>query len=216
MKRPLLNRLGYLLTAAGLVLLCIASYRLWGTNLFASRSQAAAVQTLERRWTAQDRGTDAVPASRLAPGTAFAVISIPRLHVLGRPSVFPVVEGDGLAQLDRGAVGHHRDTAMPGRDGNLVLAGHRNGHGEPFRHLDELQVGDRILIASAAGRHTYVLDGELARAAPSDIGVMDPIPAKTGATRPGRYITLITCTPQFSTRYRMIWWGHLAEAARRQ
>ena len=212
MRRPLLQRLGYVLTAAGLALLCVAGYRLWGSNLVAARSQAATVERLERGWAARDPGGDAVRASRVAPGTELAVVSIPRLHELGRPSVFPIVEGDAPAQLDLGAVGHHPGSALPGRRGNLVLAGHRNGHGEPFRYLDLLRAGDRVLLSPAAGNHVYVLDRLLARTEPSDVGVMDPVPAGMGVSDPGAYLTLITCTPQFSTRYRMIWWGHLVRS----
>ncbi len=223
--RLVLTVLGYLLTAAGLVVGLALAYQLWGTNLTAARTQAMAIQQLQASWLRQhqehqdhqDRGIQppTLPAPPLQ-GTPFAIIALPRLHTLGEPSLFPIVEGDGPAQLDRGAVGHEPGTAMPGQVGNVVLAGHRNSHGEPFRHLDQLQQGDRILVATADRRHrrfisVYVLDKQLAQTTPSDIGVMAPIPTKLGVTRPGRYLTLITCTPQFSTKYRMIWWGHLEE-----
>jgi sortase A len=199
-----------LVLVTGLVLGLVAANQLWWANMAAARNQTATVKRLIRGWTSQQRGTGpATQATAPELGGAFAIISIPRLHMLGLPDVFPVVEGVGRSQLDRGAVGHDPGTAMPGRAGNFVLAGHRNGHGEPFRHLDKLQAGDSILITTADNRYTYVLDRRLPRTTPSNVGVMAPIPAGMGAVGPGRYLTLITCTPQFSTRYRMVWWGHL-------
>ncbi|MFB7942033.1 class E sortase, partial [Streptomyces sp. NPDC056049] len=46
---------------------------------------------------------------------------------------------------------------------------------------------------------------------PSNIAVIDPIPKGSGFTAPGRYITLTTCTPEFTSTYRMIVWGKLVE-----
>jgi sortase A len=48
-------------------------------------------------------------------------------------------------------VGHHGagvlKTAMPqDRTGNLGLAAHRNGHGEPFRCINKLVAGDTVVV----------------------------------------------------------------------
>ena len=32
-----------------------------------------------------------------------------------------------------------------------------------------------------------------------------------GFTEPGRYITLTTCTPEFTSKYRLIVWGKMVE-----
>ncbi|MGW4700153.1 class E sortase, partial [Streptomyces sp. NPDC004285] len=34
---------------------------------------------------------------------------------------------------------------------------------------------------------------------------------QSGFTAPGRYITLTTCTPEFTSTYRMIVWGKLVD-----
>jgi sortase A len=208
-RRRIVRLLGSLALAIGLVLASGAVYQLWWTNVAPARDRLATVQRLTRSWTSHNGARPAPPTATPERDSAFAIISIPRFHALGTTDVFPVVEGFDRPQLDRGAVGHGPGTAMPGAVGNLVLAAHRSGHGEPFRHLDKLQVGDAILITTAAHRYTYVLDRQLPRTTPSDVGVMAPVPQKLGVTGPGRYLTLITCTPRFSTRYRMVWWGHL-------
>jgi sortase A len=46
---------------------------------------------------------------------------------------------------------------------------------------------------------------------PSNTKVLDPIPQGSGFTAPGRYITLTTCTPEFTSTYRMIVWGKMVE-----
>ena len=41
--------------------------------------------------------------------------------------------------------------------------------------------------------------------------MIDPVPPGSGFTEPGRYITLTTCTPEFTSKYRMIVWGKMVE-----
>ena len=41
--------------------------------------------------------------------------------------------------------------------------------------------------------------------------VLAPIPKGSGFTQPGRYITLTTCTPEFTSKYRLIVWGKMVE-----
>ena len=41
--------------------------------------------------------------------------------------------------------------------------------------------------------------------------MLEPVPAGSGFTEPGRYITLTTCTPEFTSTYRLIVWGKMVE-----
>ncbi|MEU8528207.1 MULTISPECIES: class E sortase [Streptomyces] len=144
-------------------------------------------------------------------GAPLGEISIPRLAELGYPARFPVAQGiDKARVLNDGAVGHYPDTELPGEEGNFGLAGHRNLHGEPFRHLDELRVGDEVVVRTASAAYHYVLDRQLPQTDADNYSVLDPIPPESGYRSPGRYITLTTCTPEFTSDYRLIWWGHLA------
>ncbi|MBF9072405.1 class E sortase [Streptacidiphilus fuscans] len=143
---------------------------------------------------------------------AFAVIRIP---VLGL--VFPVAEGvDKYAVLNHGYIGHYPGTAMPGQPGNFAVAGHRNTHGQPFRYLDQVHVGDVVIVEVQGWDYVYRIDSVLPQTEASDGTVILPEPyssvhpsAQYGYRTPGHYITLTTCTPAFTSLYRMVLWGHL-------
>ncbi|MFE2294399.1 class E sortase [Streptomyces sp. NPDC059452] len=141
---------------------------------------------------------------------AYAVLRIPRIGLTA-----PVAEGTGKGGvLDRGYVGHYSRTAQAGQAGNFALAGHRNTHGEPFRRIDRLRPGDRITVETRDAVYTYTVDKGLAQTLPSDSGVIAPVPrsnvtTSVGYSEPGYYLTLTTCTPEFSSRYRLVVWGKL-------
>ncbi|MFE0421031.1 class E sortase [Streptomyces sp. NPDC058953] len=160
----------------------------------------------------EERRAGPVPES----GRAYAVLRIPRLGVTA-----PVAEGVGKRNvLDKGYIGHYPGTARPGRPGNVALAGHRNTHGEPFRYINRLRPGDDIRIETRDGVYVYEVDQQLPRTAPRDIGVIRPVPRSlvvpgAGYREPGSYLTLTTCTPEFSSTHRLIVWGKLVSARAR-
>ncbi|MFF0448172.1 class E sortase [Streptomyces sp. NPDC004609] len=147
---------------------------------------------------------------------AYAILRIPRLGV-----VAPVAEGIGKrGVLDKGYVGHYPGTAQPGRAGNVALAGHRNTHGEPFRYINRLRAGDDIRVETRDAIYVYEVDKALARTSPRDTGVIRPVPRSlvtpsAGYGEPGYYLTLTTCTPEYSSKYRLIVWGKLKSMAPR-
>ncbi|MFF3322092.1 class E sortase [Streptomyces sp. NPDC002889] len=141
---------------------------------------------------------------------AYAVLRIPRLGVTA-----PVAQGIGKrGVLDKGYVGHYPQTAQPGQAGNFAVAGHRNTHGEPFRYIDRLRGGDRIEVATRDAVFVYAVDTALPRTTPRDTGVIAPVPRSlvkpaAGYGERGYYLTLTTCTPEYSSRYRLVVWGKL-------
>ncbi|MGW0633006.1 class E sortase [Streptomyces sp. NPDC002758] len=141
---------------------------------------------------------------------AYAVLTIPRLHLR-----VPVAEGVGKRDvLNKGYVGHYPGTQQPGRAGNFALAGHRNTHGEPFRYLPRLRPGDTVQVETRTATYTYAVDKILPQTSPRDSGVLRPVPRSAvrpayGYTDPGYYLTLTTCTPEFTSRYRLVVWGKL-------
>ncbi|ATY95915.1 class E sortase [Streptomyces bacillaris] len=219
----------------GVVLLLLVAHQLWWTNRLARDDAGRTVQALEREWGAPvslspsppgpEPGAVSTPipvpgpSSSAAPSgeppsprwdQAYAVLRIPRIGLTA-----PVAEGTGKGGvLDRGYVGHYTRTAQAGQAGNFALAGHRNTHGEPFRRIDRLRRGDRITVETREAVYTYTVDQSLARTAPSDSGVIAPVPrsditTSAGYGEPGYYLTLTTCTPEFSSRYRLVVWGKL-------
>ncbi|AEY89620.1 hypothetical protein SHJG_4348 [Streptomyces hygroscopicus subsp. jinggangensis 5008] len=116
--------------------------------------------------------------------------------------------------LNKGYVGHYPGTAQPGRAGNFALAGHRNTHGEPFRYLPRLRRGDAVEVETRTATYTYDVDRILPRTSPVDSAVVRPVPRSLvrpgcGYDEPGYYITLATCAPEFTSRYRLVVWGKL-------
>lgn len=141
---------------------------------------------------------------------AYAILTIPALDLR-----VPVAEGISKSGvLNKGYVGHYPGTQQPGRPGNFALAGHRNTHGEPFRRLDRLGDGDEIVVETKAAVYTYAVDQTLAQTSAHDTGVIRAVPRSLvhpgrGYRDPGYYITLTTCTPEFTSKYRLVVWGTL-------
>ncbi|MCQ8835779.1 class E sortase [Streptomyces malaysiensis] len=162
-------------------------------------------------------GPAAAPARRHGPARSesFAIVRIPRIGLAA-----PIAEGiDKRDVLDRGFVGHYPGTALPGETGNVALAAHRNTHGEPFRHLDRVGPGDTVTITTATGEFRYRVDVVLPQTTSEDGATIQPVPTtayagagkRIGYQKPGRYLTLTTCTPEYSTRYRLVVWGRLLD-----
>ncbi|MGW7450564.1 class E sortase [Streptomyces sp. NPDC054787] len=141
---------------------------------------------------------------------AYAVLRIPRLGL-----VVPVAQGtDKRTVLDKGYVGQYPGSAAPGAEGNFALAGHRNTHGEPFRYVNRLRAGDELIVDVRGRRHVYVVGKVLNETTERDTGVIAPVPRSLvkpdyGYREPGAYITLTTCTPEYSSKYRLVVWGTL-------
>jgi sortase A len=108
---------------------------------------------------------------------AIAILRIPKIHV-----EVAVLEGTDDLTLNRG-VGHVADTAYPGEDGNVAIAGHRDGF---FRGLKDIVLGDTLEVVTPGRTQTYVID-RIVIVDPSDVSVLQP--------RARASLTLITCYP---------------------
>ncbi|MER7847587.1 class E sortase [Kitasatospora sp. NPDC096077] len=205
---------GELCITLGVVMLLFVAYQLWWTNVQADAAASSARDQLEQQWDAQpppgpgQPATDPNKPEAFAPGKGFAIIYLPKLGLK-----FPIAEGtDKAAVLDKGLVGHYPGTAMPGdQAGNFALAAHRNTHGEPFRYINQLGKGDKVVVETAAGYYTYEITGGIPQTPPSNVSVIKPVPNGSGYAGPGRYITLTTCTPEFTSKYRLILFGKMIE-----
>lgn len=106
-----------------------------------------------------------------------AVLQIPKLHLEA-----PVFKDTSDLSLNRGA-GWIAGTAVPGENGNVGIAGHRDGF---FRALKELSHGDKIVLLTRGGTETFSVDRTQV-VTPEDTAVLRPTP--------GRSLTLVTCYP---------------------
>jgi len=105
-----------------------------------------------------------------------------------------IVEGDTWEQLKLG-VGHHLNTADPGERGNMVLSGHNDIYGETFRHLDNLELGDEVIIYAGEQPYRYLVRAKQI-VEPTEVGVL------ASTTKP--VATLISCYPYMVDTHRIV------------
>jgi sortase A len=136
----------------------------------------------------------------VAVGDGIARIVVPRLDL---DAIVVELEGlDDTENLKRGP-GHLPGTAYPGQEGNCVISGHRTTYGAPFRHIEELEPGDEIILETADARYTYLIYGQCI-VLPTDLTVME----QGGEPR----VTLTACHPWYSASRRIVVLGRLAGA----
>lgn len=199
---------GELFITTGVIMLLFVVYSLWWTNVRAHQQASSASHKLEQQWaTGQDNPSPA--AGTFDPGEGFAIMYIPKLDVKA-----PIAQGtDTEKVLNKGMIGHYDgalNTAMPwDKTGNFAVAAHRNTHGEPFRYINHLVPGDKVVVETSSTYYTYQITSSLASTPPSNVSVLQPVPVGSGFTAPGRYLTLTTCTPEFTSTNRLIVWGKL-------
>lgn len=151
-------------------------------------AQAAAMQNDESKSSDSIRNVDfslwaakrvqAYKSSLLsASSLPLAVLEINRVKIR-----VPVFEGTDDLTLNRG-VGRIAGTAMPGTEGNVGIAGHRDGF---FRGLKDISIGDEVDLVMTTERSTYVVD-QIEIVSPADVRVLQPRPASS--------LTLVTCYP---------------------
>ena len=123
------------------------------------------------------------------PVIEMGTISIPKIGV-----TTTMYEGIRLTTLDYGP-GHWPGSALPGRPGNVVVAGHRSSKHQVFREVDRLAPGDEIVFEDATGRHVYRVD-RVEIVEPTAMWIVDPTETPTA--------TLFACHPPGSTRQRIV------------
>jgi sortase A len=93
-----------------------------------------------------------------------------------------VLEGSDNTTLSR-AAGHIEYTPLPGRAGNVGIAGHRD---TTFRAVRNLKVGDPLILTVSDRLFEYRIS-EMAIVNPEDVHVLKPTERPT--------LTLVTCYP---------------------
>jgi sortase A len=88
---------------------------------------------------------------QVGTGDAIGHISIPKIG-----AGYTVVQGTDEASLEKGP-GHYPGTAFPGLGQTVAIAGHRTTYLAPFRHLDALKPGDRIVLKMPYAVFTYAV-----------------------------------------------------------
>ncbi|MEA2225933.1 MAG: sortase [Solirubrobacteraceae bacterium] len=132
---------------------------------------------------------------RTKNGSPVGRIRIPRIG-----ASFVVVKGTSTSDLESGP-GIYGETVFPGMAGTTAIAGHRTTYLAPFRHVDLLRGGSRIMLDMPYAQFTYTVIGKRV-VAPTDVG------AAVGNVGYSRLV-LSACTPLFSAAKRLLIYARL-------
>ncbi len=210
---------GESLITLGVVIGLFVAWELWWTDIGANHAQAQIVENLD--WANAEpvpeitvgAGTVTAPIASVERrdeppvlkepkhATTFATMYVPRW---GYKYVRPISEGtDKRGVLDPLGIGHYAHTAMPGGWGNFSVAGHRTTYGKPFSRIEQIEVGDAIVIRTENTWYIYRVTGtQIVR--PTAIRVIAPVPNHPGTAPNGRYLTMTTCHPKYSAARRYV------------
>ncbi|MGC0204944.1 class E sortase [Streptomyces levis] len=208
--RVIVRTVSELCVTVGTLIVLFVVYALFWTGVRADGVMDDQIDRLREEWSKPRPPGDALPASPEKPkpyvkGKPFAIMYIPRLGFTWNK---PVLEGTATSTLKKG-LGHYAETAQLGQRGNFAVAGHRRTYGDPFKDFPRLRRGDAVVLTDGTTWFTYRIDKGPYKTVPSDIEVIDPLPRTSGYTRPGRYLTLTTCEPEWGHSHRLIVWAHL-------
>ncbi len=180
-------------------------YSLWWTNVVADRTAHRQSNDVRDNWANQpDKGPGALDTK---DGIGF--LHVPAMHngeVLVKKGTSTEVLNDGVA----GYYTHPVKSAQPwDKKGNVTLAAHRDGHGAKFHNIDKIKKGDPIVFETKDTWYVYKVYAILRQTSKYDVKSIDQIPKESGKKKSGRYITLTTCTPVYTSLYRYVVWGEL-------
>jgi sortase A len=130
------------------------------------------------------------------PGDALGKLEIPSID-----SSEYVVEGTDSENLRKGP-GHYPDTPLPGQRGTVAIAGHRTTFGAPFRNLDKVKRGDRIVMELPYGTFIYRVE----RTQIVDDSALW-VTKKVGYNR----LVLTACHPLYSAAQRIVAFARLVD-----
>lgn len=167
------------LAGAGLLALAFCVIVLMNAKLFQAESTRRFAS--EREATLRPAHASSQPAATMplppARGSAVAILAIPRLDLST-----VVVEGADEHELQL-APGHIPGTSMPGKGGNVAVAGHRDTF---FRPLRLIRMNDTITVKTHEREFLYrVVSTEIV--SPEDVQVLNSAGHET--------LTLVTCYP---------------------
>ncbi len=134
-------------------------------------------------------------ARRVHTGDAFGHIDMPRIG-----ASYTIVQGTDELSLEKGP-GHYPGTALPGMGMTVAIAGHRTTYLAPFKLINELASGDRIVVRMPYGKFTYRVQYQRI-VAPTALWVTHDV----GYER----LVLSACNPLYSAAQRIIVFARLA------
>lgn len=199
--------IGELLLTGGAFIGLFLVWQLWYTNIEAAENNLAAAAQLEEHFSAPvkqsaTRHTDAPPVVQARGlNEPYAKLYIPKW---GKDYMVTIAEGlDYTAVLNHGLVGHYPNSNAIGELGNAGLAAHRMTRGAVFQNIEDLEVGDEVIVESEDAWIVFqVTSTEVIT--PDQGEVLYPVPHHFDAEPEHSLLTLTTCHPLMSTRERYV------------
>ena len=153
------------------------------------RSRKRRIATLARRFGAQAEAGEAIGRIRAPAMDGLSIV---------------VVQGTDTASLQKGP-GHYPETPFPGQGGTVGIAGHRTTYLAPFRHIDSIKRGDRIVLEMPYATVFYRVQ---------KTEIVDP--TDTWVVRDVGYerLVLSACNPLYSAAQRFIVFARAVRRAR--
>jgi LPXTG-site transpeptidase (sortase) family protein len=201
--------IGELLITAGLLLGLFVVYSLWWTNVTADKQADRQADQVRRHW------AEAPPAGDDGKAPSFDTKSgIGFLHVPSMKNGEVLIKkGTQVSVLNQAVAGYYTSpvkSALPwDKTGNVTLAAHRDGHGAKFHNIHKVKVGDPVVVETRDTWYVYKVYKILPSTSKYNVNTIQQIPKESGKTKPGRYLTLTTCTPVYTSDYRYIVWSQL-------
>ena len=102
------------------------------------------------------------------------------------------------------AAGWHKNSALLGQGGNVVLSGHNNVAGAVFRELDQLKKGDEAIVWSGGRRFRYLIENVMI--VPEKYASQEQREENASWIKPleDDRLTLVSCWPQDDNSHRII------------
>lgn len=197
---------GEVMITVGVVLALFVVYSLWWTNVVTNREVAKQSRKVRESW----QHGKSTPGRGFNPKDGIGFLHIP---AMGHDYQVLIAKGTSRKELNKGVAGYYTDpvkAALPwAKKGNFALAAHRDGHGAKFHNLNKVKKGDVLVVETRDVWYVYRVFKTLPSTSKYNVGVIKPIPSGSGRTKAGRYITLTTCTPVYTSRNRLVVWGTL-------
>ena len=113
-----------------------------------------------------------------------------------------IISGTDDQSLEFGP-GHYLQTALPGTGGNVGIAGHRTTYGAPFAKLDQVKIGDELILTVDSKKFHYTVD---------EVTIVEAIGGEHVLYNRGDdRLTLTTCHPRYSAKQRLVVTGILTK-----
>ena len=113
-----------------------------------------------------------------------------------------IISGTDNKSLEFGP-GYYLQTALPGTGGNVGIAGHRTTYGAPFANLDQVQIGDELILTVDSNKFHYAVD---------EVAIVEAIGGEYVLYNRGDdRLTLTTCHPRYSAKQRLVVTGILTK-----